>query len=432
MGFLDKLLRRRAEPKETDLVFIDIPAWIAEKERAIFEEADRAVRESRPRVCEAVGEMQGLIGALKSAKPEENEVVHPKLLKVVEQGVPNYAAAMEKTLALSVSEVPGEYYDNCVELIAQITKNTKGPGRYIANVFPAQMKEIRLLIDVIGREVNALSGVLATSRKQSGWVDEATETHALLLAHQNKLDEALRTVSHLTEENEKLDAELSALKCDLQVLIEGPEADEYNALIARQATCKDTLREADADYKRLLSQSANVFRKAVHFCELSNDKETIALLKSVRSGLESPSSDERIRGLAAYPSLFPHLARMIRENDSLIKNKDEQALFSEQDALIIPLTEVIAQADDLHAKNARLTHALGEVGYVRRKAGMEGKIKKLSEQIVRNSAEINDIHNISDEIRASAPEMVEHLRLNLGYLAGEGVHINLVKVPDFS
>ena len=63
---------------------------------------------------------------------------------------------------------------------------------------------------------------------------------------------------------------------------------------------------------------------------------------------------------------------------------------------------------------------------------MEGKIKKLSEQIVRNSAEINDIHNISDEIRASAPEMVEHLRLNLGYLAGEGVHINLVKVPDFS
>ncbi len=431
MGFFDKLLGRSTEPKETELVFTEVPAWLREKERAIFEAADRTVRESRPRVCSAVREIEKTVDALKDAKPEGNVVVHPKLLRVVEQGVPRYTVAMEKTLALSVSEVPGEYYDDCVELIAQITKNTKGPGRYIANVFPALMKEIRLQIDVIGREVNALSGVLATSRKESGWVDEATETHALLVANQDRLIETLRSASHLEKENDALATELSALKCDLQTLIEGPEAVEYDALIARQAACGDKLREADADYKRFLSQSANVFRKAAHICELSNDKETIALLKTVRNGLESSHSDERTRALAAYPSLFPQLARLIRENDSLIKNKDEQALFSEQGAFILPLTEVIAQADDLHAKKIRLADALDDLAYFGKKAGIEGNIKKLNERIVRNSADINDIHDASDEIRASAPEMVDHLRLNLEHLAGEDVHISLVQVPDF-
>ncbi|WP_157200304.1 hypothetical protein [Methanogenium cariaci] len=51
MGFLDKLLGRSAEPDETELAFPDIPpVWISEKECAIHEEADRAVRESRPPV----------------------------------------------------------------------------------------------------------------------------------------------------------------------------------------------------------------------------------------------------------------------------------------------------------------------------------------------------------------------------------------------
>ncbi|WFN35503.1 hypothetical protein L1S32_05210 [Methanogenium sp. S4BF] len=432
MGFLDKLLGRSVEPEETEFVFGEIPAWLAEKERAIHEEADNVVRESRPRVCAALREMQETVDALKGAKPDENVVLHPKLLRVVEQGVPRYAAAMEKTLALSVSEVPGEYYDDCIELISQIAKNTKGPGRYIANVFPAQMKEIRLQTDVIGREINALSGVLSQSREQSAWVDAAAETHALLLTNQNQLREVQHTASHMAEENEALAAELSALKHDLQALMEGSEAMEYDELIARQAVCGGKLHEADADYKRILSRSANVFRKAVHICELSGDTETLELLKTVRNGLESPSSAERARGLAAYPSLFPRLARMISESDTLIKNKDEQALFSEQDAFLIPLTEAIARTEDLHAESAAVADALGDLLYVGKKAGMEEKIKKLNEQIVRNAAQINDIQDITDEIRASAPEMAESLRLNLEHLAGEGVHVSLIQVPDFS
>jgi hypothetical protein len=432
MGFLDKLLGRSAEPKETELIFANVPEWLAEKERAVYEEADRVVRESRPRVCAALREMQVTVDALKNAKPDGNVVVHPKLLRVVEQGVPHYAAAMEKTIALPISEVPGEYYDDCVELIAQIAKNTKGPGRYIANVFPAPMKEIRLKIDVIGREVNAFSGVLATSREQSGWIDEASETHAALVANQNELSKSLLTASHLAKENDALAAELSAQKRNLQTLIEGPEAMEYHALIARQTACIAEQKEADADYKRILSRSANVFRKAVHMCELSGDGETISLLKTVRDGLESSLSNERARGLAAYPSLFPRLVRMIRENDTLIKNKDEQALFAEQDALILPLTEAIAQTDNLHAECTRLADALSDMAYIGKKAGLEGKIKKLDEQIVRNSAEINDIHDTLDDIRTSAPEMVERIRLNLEHLAGEGVRITLTQVPDFS
>ncbi|KAF1077870.1 hypothetical protein [Methanogenium sp. MK-MG] len=432
MGFFDKLLGRSAEPEETELAFPDIPAWISEKERAIHEEADSAVRESRPRVCAALQEMQGMVDALKGAKPEENVVLHPKLLRVVEQGVPRYAAAMEKTLSLSVSEVPGEYYDGCVELISQIAKNTRGPGRYIVNVFPGQMKEIRIQTDVIGREVNAISGVLAKSREQSGWVDEATETHALLLAKKSQLVEIQLQAAHLAEKNDTMAAELSALKHDLQIYMGGPEAMEYDALMARQAVYGGELREADADYKQILSRSANVFRKAVHICEQSGDTETHALLKAVRSGLESPSSVERARGLAVYPSLFPRLARMIRENDTLIKNKDEMALFSEQDAFIVPLTDAIARAEELNTESARVADDLSSLSFVGKKAELEEKIHLLTEQIPANAAQINDIQDITDDIRASVPEQAEHLRLNLEHLAGEGVHVTLIQIPDFS
>lgn len=432
MGFLDKLLGRSAEPQETEIAFAEIPAWLSEKEQAIYEEADRVVRESRPRVCAALSEMQRTVDALKGAKPDENAALHHKLLRVVEQGVPRYAAAMEKTLALSVSEVPGEYYDDCVELISQIAKNTKGPGRYIGNVFPGQMKEIRLQTDVIGREINAVSGVLAKSREQSGWVDEAGETHALLLANKNQIVEVQLEAGRLSEENDTMAADLSVLKHALEEFMQGPEAAEYDALLGRQAVCDGKLREADADYKRILSRSANVFRKAIHICELSGDKETIALLNTVRNGLESPTSAERAGGLAAYPSLFPRIARMIRENDTLIKNKDELALFSEQDAFILPLSDAIARTEELHAEGARAADALRDLSFVDKKAGMEKKVQMLNEQIAANAAQIDDIQDTIDEIRASAPGMVENLRLNLERLAGEGVHVSLIQVPDFS
>ncbi|GAB7016494.1 hypothetical protein [Methanogenium cariaci] len=432
MGFLDKLLGRSAEPDETELAFPDIPVWISEKECAIHEEADRAVRESRPRVCAALRELQETVDALKGAKPDENVVLHPKLLRVVEQGVPRYAAAMEKTLALSVSEVPGEYYDDCVELISQIAKNTRGPGRYIANVFPGQMKEIRIQTDVIGREINTMSGVLAKLREQLGWVDEATETHALLLAKKNQLVEIQLQAAHLAEKNDTMPAELSALKHDLRVYLEGPEAAEYDTLMARQAVYEGKFHEADADYKQILSRSANVFRKAVHICEQSGDTETIELLKAVRSGLESSSSVERTRGLAVYPTLFPRLARMCRENDTLIKNKDEMALFSEQDAFIVPLTDAIARTEELNAESVRVADELNSLLFVGKKAEQEEKIHLLTEKIPANAAQINDIQDSIDEIRASVPEQAEHLRLNLDHLAGEGVHISLIKIPDFS
>lgn len=232
MGFLDKLLKRSAEPEETELAFPEIPGWISEKERAIHEEADSAVRESRPRVCAALREMQGTVDALKSAKPEENVPLHPKLLRVVEQGVPRYAAAMEKTLSLSVSDVPNEYYDDYVELISQIGKNTKGPGRYIGNVFPALLKEIRIQTDVIGREINALSGVLGKSRERSGWVDKVVEAHALILAKKNQFVEIHLQADFLAEKNDAMATELSTLKRDHEACLEGPEAVEYDELKA--------------------------------------------------------------------------------------------------------------------------------------------------------------------------------------------------------
>lgn len=432
MGFLDKLLGRRTEPEEIEIAFPDIPEWISEKERAIHEEADGAVRESRPRVLEALREMQETIDTLKGAVPDENEVLHPKLLRVVEQGVPRYASAMEKTLSLSVSEVPGEYYDNCVELISQIAKNTKGPGRYIANVFPAEMKELRIQTDVIGREVNAISGVLSKTREQSSWVDGAREMHTEILAGKSRLSESEHRAVELAEKNASMDTELTVLKKNLQDYLEGSESVEYDRLMAKKALYEGKLRGADDDYNRIISRSANVFRKAVHACELSGDSETITLLNTVRNGLESRSSEDRKKGLAAYPSIFPRLARMIRENEGLIKNKDEMSLFSEQDAFVVPLTDAIALTDEMNALCAQVEDELNRLPFVGNKIAMEKKIHVLTEEIAANSSQITDNQDNSDEIRASFPEMAEKLKLNLEHLAGEGGSLIVTQLPDFS
>ena len=432
MGFLDKLLGRNAEPEDTELAFSDILEWTAKKEHAIHEEADGAVRESRPCVLEALREMQDLVDALKIAKPDENEVLHPKLRKVVEQGVPRYAAAMEKTLSLPLSEIPGEYYDNCVELISQIAKNTRGPGRYIANVFPARMKEIRIQTDIIGREVNAISGVLSKTRKQSVWVDDANEAHALILLKYNQLSESGQEAVHLAEDNETLAEELSSRKNDLQVYLEGPDAEQYGTLISQQREYEARIHEADADYGRILSRSANVFRKAIHICEISGDKETIALLKDVWSGLGSSSSEGRVQGLAAYPSLFPLLARMIRDNEGLVKNKDEASLFAQQDAFVVPLSDAIVRMAELNVENERILGELEKLPYVGNKEDLEGEIHMITEKIAANSAQIRSIYEAAEEIRAVVPELTETLRQNIEYLAGEGIHITLTQVPDFS
>ena len=109
--------------------------------------------------------LRSLVDLLGSA--EHENVVHPKLEKVVEKSLPLYKKSIMSALTRQFPENPDDFYIAVTECLKGCVKSSAGPGRYLIGVFPEEMKSIRAAIDQVGREINSLNPVIAETRKNS-------------------------------------------------------------------------------------------------------------------------------------------------------------------------------------------------------------------------------------------------------------------------
>ena len=428
-GFLKSIFgRKEEEPQALELALKDVPAWLDAREKEIHGELDEMVLASRERTRSAIEILKVQVGGLSRLQPPADQVLSPKLRRVVEQGIPRFVAAMEKTLDVRLSTVPGEYYDDCVDIIAGTAKNMKGPGRYIATVFPKEMKEIRASLDIIGRDVNALGKRLGPARAEAEAIEAARGVAAGIVADIAEFRLMEKNAGELTSLIARENADLALARETLSRLTETDEKDAADSLSKEMNDLEKKEKGMRAEFEQFRSRSANVFRKAAHAAENEGDTGAKKAIDAFQASLARPEDIDLpgIRG--QYQDLYPALRGLIARHEGIIKNRDEEELFAGPDAFISPLAALCGRLDDIVAKKQNVGEELAGHTIYQRIADAE---KALHVVEVRREVDENLLSETKEKMAAltrGIPDSLEDLGARLTAIRGADAPV-IVSAP---
>jgi hypothetical protein len=432
-GFLKSIFGKKEEIHgPLELALGEVPAWLDAREQEVHGELDAMVLASRERALLAIATLKAQVGDLASLQPPADQVMNPKLRRVVEQGIPRFIAAMEKTLDTRLSMVPGEYYDDCVGIIAGTAKNMKGPGRYIASVYPREMKEIRASLDIIGRDVNALGKRLGPARTE----DEAI---ASARSEVSAIEAAIAELRLLGQNETELLAVIGRENADLAVgqetlagLMEGDEKKAADALSAEIACLEEKGRAITGEFEQLRSRSANVFRKAVHAAESEGDATSAEAIEVFQASLTTPEAVDAEKTVARYRTLYPALMALTKKHDGIIKNRDEEELFSDPDHFIARLTALSGRWEENSARLRELRERHAATGVSRRIAEAGKAVHVIEVRKALDEKLLSEAREKMQTLKAEIPVRIDDLQAMLTAIRNEDAPVILHAPSPFS
>jgi len=324
-----------AEP--LSLAADDIPAILEAQETEITHSLSKDTEINRQVVSNARAELSGLVQELVSL--EREEVYHPKLEKIAKNTLPLFEKTMLSSLARDLPEEPEAFYHAASESLKGCVKGLAGPGRYLRGVFPDEMKEIREIVDRIGREMNAMTPHIAKARMKREQVSALRKDLAGLSA-------ALSERENLTTELSRIDAEIEGEKGEFAILTD-QENEAHLALASpditrleqQAAELKEEVLAEERAIRNDLSVISHLLRKGEKVLQKGESRSVAKDLELVVDAItvsELPAEEQVIPGLVR---VLPLIGSMIENGDIVLKNKEEKEIFSRNTDIPARLSE---------------------------------------------------------------------------------------------
>jgi len=324
-----------AEP--LSLAADDIPAILEAQETEITHSLSKDTEINRQVVSNARAELSGLVQELVSL--EREEVYHPKLEKIAKNTLPLFEKTMLSSLARDLPEEPEAFYHAASESLKGCVKGLAGPGRYLRGVFPDEMKEIREIVDRIGREMNAMTPHIAKARMKREQVSALRKDLAGLSA-------ALSERESLTTELSRIDAEIEGEKGEFAILTD-QENEAHLALASpditrleqQAAELKEEVLAEERAIRNDLSVISHLLRKGEKVLQKGESRSVAKDLELVVDAItvsELPAEEQVIPGLVR---VLPLIGSMIENGDIVLKNKEEKEIFSRNTDIPARLSE---------------------------------------------------------------------------------------------
>jgi hypothetical protein len=315
---------------------MDIPAFLEDREKEITRALSHETKKNRKAISSA---RSGLIKRIRElVSLEREEAYHPKLEKIARNSLPLFEKAMLSSLARTLPEEPEAFYHAASESLKGCVKGLAGPGRYLRGVFPDEMKEIRETVDLIGREMNAMTPHIARARMKRDQVRALKKDLAWLT---EALSEKENLISGLSQTEAEIEAEKEGLTLlageeqEVRLAFTAPHIailnQDANRLREEVLAEERVIRNNLSVISHLLRKGENVLQKgqggaAAKDLELVGDSLTV-------SGL--PAEEQVIPGLVR---VLPLIGSMIENGDIVLKNKEEKELFSGSTDIVASLS----------------------------------------------------------------------------------------------
>ena len=418
--FIKDLLKQK-EPEKSTLAFDAIPAWLDEREktsRASLEtETDVPVQNIR----NATAQLQHIVNGI--AEAEHDPAIHPKLKSIAKNSLPLFVKAMNASLSKELPEDIEGFYSAAVECVKGCLNSTRGQGRYLQVVFPEEMKAVKTGIDAIGREMNAITALLTTYRKQKALMDTIRTLHDALLDiridTEKSLEKDKRITTRITEITHRItciEKELMDLSFDAGM----KEVDEKKSALGEMEKKRD---ERIRTYTALSMTAAHVFRKAEKIATKQRHATEISTLRHTVDLLSDHTAPDTKDLASALTTACPVAQRMINAGEIVLKNKEERAIFSDTGIFCTEMcaicTDIIAQ--ELACKSVQ--DSLSSHPVLMMMKSLEREKTQLEYMLGKEHQSRKDLAEWSEKTRGRIPALTEELHKKIEEIGGGSVQL---------
>ncbi|MDD1718935.1 MAG: hypothetical protein LUQ25_02640 [Methanoregulaceae archaeon] len=334
---------KKESESEVVLALADLPAWLDERESDLRERELEGIAPFVQEFSGATAEIRALLREFGDRR--DQEPVHPKLDKVTRDSLPLFEKSIQSHTSRKFPEDPWDFYQAAAECLKGCIKSLNGPGRYLTNLYPEEMKAIRAAIDRAGRAVNGMTPLLKETRAGIKRTAEARTAFVRIRELVGEQAEARTGVMAHQAVRSRLSDEVRA--CDRKIVaLEG--GDEYrvlNDLRERRAKTLDESGHIEAEIRTALSTVLHVLRKAQNIAS-KDRREGLREIHRAVDLLESGTLPES-GSLGVVEIVLPHTVAMIGNGEIVLKNREEKGVFSDTTAFIAMIRTLYGRYDTI-------------------------------------------------------------------------------------
>lgn len=405
------------EPEDVKCALGELPSLLDSREKEISRILIEKTQKQRTTIRDLRSSLKELVKDL--ASKEREEAYHPKLETIAKNTLPLFERAMFSSLSKDLPEEPDLFYLAATECLKGCVKSLSGQGRYLRGVFPEEMKEIREMVDQIGREMNAMTPAIAEARTQR-------EVLSAVRIDLSRLNSAEKEKKRTTDEINLLRGDIVRETGDIDRLCDRikaiNEAIDQGSLRNQQeelATAKSEFLEKEMSLQADLAVVAHVFRKAEKVLGRTLGTGSVKDIESfvdTLAGSGIPAEDQILPDLIR---LLPTIASMRDSGDLVLKNKEEKELFSREMDLPSRIRDGYARREVAYRSFHAKEHAYKENPLLvelstlqreadRRKGHDEALTSRLSSIIEKNTALEKEIPDLEERVRSDVGRLLGH------------------------
>lgn len=418
-NFIKNLVNPK-KPTPVIIAFNTIPAWVAEREkkaRTILEEAAKAPMLN---IRNSAAQLQHIVNSISGS--EHDPALHPKLRSVAKNSLPLYVKAMNAALAKPLSEDIEEFYTDAVECVKSSLNGNRGQGRYLQAVFPEEMKTVKMAIDAMGREMNILTGSLATYQKEKAAIDAVSVLYQSVREMQETMERTLEKEQRTTARISEITSRIGAIENEEAGLASDAEGNHaVNECRVALAELEKNRNEVTRNYAARSMTASHVFRKAEKIAAKQHQTGDIS---SLRHAIEILSNHDQPDPLAMHTALAaacPVAHRMIAAGDIPLKNREERDIFSDPDSFC---TTMSALCTELAACDKACTDAektLSTHPMVVRGSSLAREKTHLKNMLVKEQQLLGELVQWKARTTEKIPVVTEELREKIEGIVGGSV-----------
>jgi hypothetical protein len=420
--FIKSLLKQK-EPEKFILSFDAIPAWLYEREKASGGLLENETLVPVQNIRNATAQLQHIVNSIADA--EHDPAIHPKLKNIAKNSLPLFVKAMNASLSRELPEDIEEFYSAAVECVKGCLNSTRGQGRYLQAVFPEEMKAVKNGIDAIGRELNTITGLLTTYRKQKALIDTIRTLHDALLDiridSEKSLDKDKRITTRITEISHRIECiekELRELTSDAGM----KEVLQKKSALSEMEMKRD---EKIRSYTALSMTAAHVFRKAEKIATKQRHTTDVSTLRHAVELLSDHSAPDTKDLESALTTACPVAKRMIDAGEIVLKNKEERAIFSETSGFCTEMCTICTNitAQELECKNAQ--DSLSSHPILVLENSLEREKTQLEHMLGKERQSRKDLAEWSEKTHGRIPALTEELHKKIEEIGGGSVQLQI-------
>ena len=418
--FIKDLLKQK-EPEKFTLAFDAIPAWLDEREKTSRESLEIETDIPIQNIRNATAQLQHIVNGIADA--EHDPAIHPKLKSIAKNSLPLFVKAMNASLSKELPEDIEGFYSAAVECVKGCLNSTRGQGRYLQVVFPEEMKAVKNGIDAIGREMNTITTLLNTYRKQKTLMKTIRTLHDALLDIRIDSEKSLEKDKRITTRITEITLRLTCIEKDLMDLISDARMREVSEKKSALCEMEKKQDELTRTYTTLSMTAAHVFRKAEKIATKQRHATEISTLRHTLDLFSDHTTPDTKDLASALTITSPIAQRMIDAGEIVLKNKEERAIFSDTGRFCTEIcaicTDIITQ--ELACKSVQdslLSHPVLVM-----MNSLEREKTQLEYMLGKEHQSRKDLADWSEKTRARIPALTEELHKKIEEIGGGSVQL---------